>query len=312
MVAETWKIGTRGSPLALRQSNWVADRIRERRPGVTVTLVPIRTKGDILQEVPLAQVGGKGLFIREIEEALLAGEVDLAVHSMKDLPAELPEGLEIAATPTREDPRDVLIGRDGRELEELPAGARIGTGSLRRALQLRRRLPHLQIVPLRGNLETRIGKIEREGLDGVILAAAGLRRMGWAGRITQFLPPAVMVPAVGQGVLGIEIRRRDGALKEALAFLHDPGTWCEVSAERAFLRELGGGCQLPVAGFAQRTEGTLAVTGLIGSVDGRRMIGHRVEGPAGACEALGRELAAVLLARGGRALLDEVYREGGA
>ena len=294
----------------MTQSRWVADLIRTRRPGVAVTLVPIRTQGDILQDVPLAKVGGKGLFIKEIEEALLAGDVDLAVHSMKDLPAELPGGLEIAATPVREDPRDVLISRDGRELEQLPPGARIGTGSLRRALQLRRRLPHLQIVPLRGNLETRIRKIDQEGLDGVILAAAGLRRMGWAGKISQFLPLDVMLPAVGQGVLGIEIRRRDGALKEALAFLHDPVTWSEVGAERAFLGALGGGCQLPVAAFAQRTGEALAVAGLIGSADGRRLIRHEVRGPAGAGEALGAELAAVLLARGGRALLDEIYREG--
>ena len=215
-------------------------------------LVTIRTKGDIMQDVSLAAIGGKGLFIKEIEEALLRGDVDLAVHSMKDVPAELPEALEIAVTPLREDPRDVLISRGNRKLEEMPHGARIGTGSLRRAFQLRNRMPDLEIVPLRGNLDTRIRKLETEGLDGVIVAAAGIRRMGWASRVSQFIPVELMLPAVGQGVIGIETRRDDARCREVVAFLNDPVTFCEVGAERGFLKRLGGGCQLPIAAFAKK------------------------------------------------------------
>jgi hydroxymethylbilane synthase len=290
----------------MTQSRWVADRLRERLPGVAVDLVTIRTRGDILQDVSLALIGGKGLFIKEIEEALLKGEVDLAVHSMKDLPAELPAELIIAATPPREDPRDVLISLDNRPLEAMPAGARIGTGSLRRGFQLRNRLPHLEIVALRGNLDTRIRKLATEGLDGVILAAAGIRRMGWAEKISELLPVSTMLPAVGQGVLGIEARRGDEALAEAAGLLNDPVTFVEVGAERAFLLRLGGGCQLPIAGYAKKNGDTLVLEGLIGSVDGRVMIRDTVEGPAAQPEAIGRELAERLLARGGRALLDAV------
>jgi len=270
-----------------------------------VELLTIRTTGDILKDVSLARIGGKGLFIKEIEEALLRGEVDIAVHSMKDLPAEIPEGLMIAATPPREDPRDVLISRDGRRLDQMPPGARIGTGSLRRSLQLRSQRPDIEVVPLRGNLDTRIRKIETEDLAGVILAAAGIRRMGWEAKVSQFIPVRTMLPAVGQGVLGIETRREDQDLRELLGFLHDPVTGCEVGAERAFLKKLGGGCQLPIAAFAKLNGGRLAIEGLVGSVDGRTVIRHGVEGDAADAAALGVELAGIILARGGRALLEE-------
>lgn len=302
----TFKIGTRGSALALTQSGWVADRIRERHPGTAVELVTIRTKGDILQDVPLAQIGGKGVFIKEIEEALLRGEVDLAVHSMKDLPAELPAALEIAVIPRREDPRDVLISCGGRKLAEMPRGARIGTGSLRRGVQLRSRMPWLEIVPLRGNLNTRIRKLATEGLEGVIVAAAGIRRMGWVDQVSEFIPVEFMLPAVGQGALGIEVRRGDLRCREAAAFLHDPVTFCEVGAERTFLKGLGGGCQLPIAGFAKKCGERIVLEGLVGSIDGQRVVRHRVEGPAEAFAALGADLAERILADGGRALLDEV------
>ena len=272
-------------------------------------LVTIRTKGDILQDVPLAQIGGKGVFIKEIEEALLRGDVDLAVHSMKDVPAELPEALEITVMPLREDPRDVLISREGRKLEEMPRGARIGTGSLRRGFQLRNRMPWLEIVPLRGNLDTRIRKLETEGLDGVILAAAGITRMGWVARVSQFLPLEVLLPAVGQGALGIETRRGDARCRDAVTFLHDSATFCEVGAERAFLKGLGGGCQLPIAGFAKKSGGEIALEGLVGSLDGRMVVRHQVKGPAAAFMALGEGLAERILTEGGRALLDEVYSE---
>jgi hydroxymethylbilane synthase len=308
MLPLVFRIGTRGSALALTQSGWVADRIRERHPGVAVELVTIRTKGDILQDVPLAQIGGKGVFIKEIEEALLRGEVDLAVHSMKDLPAELPEALEIAVIPEREDPRDVLISRGGETLEEMPRGARIGTGSLRRGVQLRHRMPWLEIVPLRGNLNTRIRKLETEGLDGVIVAAAGIRRMGWVEQVSEFLPVEFMLPAVGQGALGIETRRGDVRCRDAVAFLNDPVTSCEVGAERAFLKGLGGGCQLPIAGFAKKNGGEVVLEGLVGSVDGQVVVRQRVTGPAEAFAEIGAGLAKRILADGGRALLDEVCR----
>lgn len=295
--------------MALTQSRWVASQIRGHLPDADVELVVIKTKGDIMQDVSLVRIGGKGLFIKEIEEALLRDEVDIAVHSMKDVPAELPERLEIAVTPLREDPRDVLISRNNRKLEEMPRGARIGTCSLRRGFQLRNRMPDLDIVPLRGNLDTRIKKIETEGLDGVIVAAAGVRRMGWVAKVSQFIPEEVMLPAVGQGVLGIEARRDDERVRAAISFLHDPVTGCEVGAERSFLKRLGGGCQLPIAAFAKKTGERILLKGLVGSVDGRVMISHEVTGLAADGEALGAQLADHILAQGGRALLDEVYRE---
>ena len=289
----------------------MAARIREQHPDAAVELVIIKTKGDIMQDVSLVQIGGKGLFIKEIEEALLRGDVDIAVHSMKDVPAELPEELEIAVTPPREDPRDVLISSGNRKLEEMPHGARIGTCSLRRGFQLRNRMPDLDIVPLRGNLDTRIRKLGTEDLAGVIVAAAGMRRMGWVAKISQFIPVEVMLPAVGQGVLGIETRRRDPSVREAIAFLHDPVTWCEVGAERAFLQRLGGGCQLPIAAFAKKKGKEITIGGLVGSVDGRTMIRHEMRGPASDFDTLGKALADHILVRGGRALLDQVYLENG-
>ena len=227
------RIGTRGSALAMTQTRWVADILKRRIPETEVEIQVIKTKGDIMQDVSLVKIGGKGVFVREIEEALLRGEIDMAVHSMKDVPAELPEGLTIGVIPEREDPRDVLIGRDRIKMEAMPRGARIGTGSLRRGIQVRSLLPDVQIVPLRGNLDTRIRKIESEGLDGVIVAAAGIRRMGWVQRVSQFIPVELMLPAVGQGALGIEMRMEDGKMAEALSFLNHPATWIEVGAERA-------------------------------------------------------------------------------
>jgi len=283
----------------------------EQHPDAAVELVVIKTKGDIMQDVSLVQIGGKGLFIKEIEEALLRRDVDIAVHSMKDVPAELPEELEIAVTPQREDPRDVLISTGNRKLEAMPRGARIGTCSLRRGFQLRSRMPDLEIVPLRGNLDTRIRKLETENLAGVIVAAAGMRRMGWAAKISQFIPVEVMLPAVGQGVMGIETRRGDRDAGDAIAFLHDPVTWCEVGAERAFLQRLGGGCQLPIAAYAKKTGEEILIGGLVGSVDGRVMIRHEMRGPAADFGILGRELADHILAQGGRAILDQVYLEDG-
>ena len=277
---------------------------------MAVETVVIKTKGDILQDVPLAKVGGKGLFVKEIEDALLRDEVDMAVHSMKDVPMELPDGLEIGVMSEREDPRDVLISKDQRRLEEMPAGARIGTGSLRRGFQLLHLFPDIELVPIRGNLDTRIRKIQTDGLDGIIVAAAGIKRMGWADRITQVIPVEIMLPAVGQGALGIELRKNDNVVRRAISSLDHPRTWVEVGAERAFLRKLGGGCQLPVAAYGVKKEDNLTVTGLLGSLDGRELIKDEVRGLSEDAEVLGTSLAERILSKGGQAIMDEVYRKG--
>ncbi len=305
------RIGTRGSALAMTQTRWVADILKRHIPETEVEIRVIKTKGDIMQDVSLVKIGGKGVFVREIEEALLRGKIDMAVHSMKDVPAELPEGLTIGVIPEREDPRDVLIGRDRIKMEAMPRGARIGTGSLRRGIQVRSLLPDVQIVPLRGNLDTRIRKIESEGLDGVIVAAAGIRRMGWVQRVSQFIPVELMLPAVGQGALGIEMRMEDGKMAEALSFLNHSATWIEVGAERAFLKRLGGGCQLPIAAYGKIRGAELVLRGLVGSLDGRRVIQDEIKGAPADHRALGSALAETILDRGGREILAEAYEGGG-
>jgi hydroxymethylbilane synthase len=304
------RIATRGSALALKQTNGVADRVKSRYPEMDIQIVVIKTKGDIMQDVSLIKIGGKGVFVKEIEDALLRGDADIAVHSMKDVPAELPEGLIIGIIPEREDPRDVLIARDNRKIESLPQGARIGTGSLRRGMQMRNLLPDVRIVPLRGNLDTRIRKIEAEDLDGVIVAAAGIRRMGWLERVSQFIPAEVMLPAVGQGALGIEMRTGDPSMEEALAFMNHPATWLEVGAERSFLQRLGGGCQLPIAAYGKLRGEELTLRGLVGSLDGRVMITDEVKGKSMEYLMLGRMLAERILSQGGQAILDAVYQGG--
>ena len=292
----------------MTQTMWVVEKIKARHPGVEIEVVAIKTTGDRLQEVALSKVGGKGVFVKEIEEKLLAGEVDFAVHSLKDVPADIPEGLEIGVTPKREDPRDVLVSRGGVMLDELPAGARVGTGSLRRSIQLRHHFPRIRVVPIRGNLETRIRKIEMEGLDGVVVAAAGINRMGWGGKVTQFIPPELMIPAVGQGALAVEVRGGDNETKSVLSFLDDEDSRLAITAERAFLKVFGGGCQLPIAAHAERRGADVVLTGLVGNLDGSIIVRDRVSGPAPGCEALGRELAERIFADGGREILEEVYR----
>jgi hydroxymethylbilane synthase len=269
----------------------------------------IKTKGDILQDVPLAKIGGKGLFVKEIEDALFRGEADIAVHSVKDVPAELPEGLEIGAISEREDPRDVLISKDRSSIEDMPEGARIGTGSLRRGFQLRHRFPRMEIIPLRGNLDTRIKKIHTENLDGIIVAAAGMKRMGWTNRITQFIPTEMMLPSVGQGAIGLEIRKNDDDTRNVISFINHPQTWVEVTAERAFLKRLGGGCQLPMAAYGVKQDDNLTIAGLLGSLDGRVLLRDEVRGPSKEADMLGVLLAERLLAKGGQAVLDEVYKK---
>ncbi len=300
-------IGTRGSRLALWQAEWVQSRLQELAPDLRVTLRRIKTSGDKILDVPLAKVGGKGLFVKEIEEALLQGDVDLAVHSMKDVPTALPDGLAILCIPPREDPRDALISHAGRTLDRLPKGSCIGTSSLRRQAQLLYRRPDLSITMLRGNLDTRLRKVGEGAFDAIVVAAAGLRRMGWSDRVTEYLPPEVSLPAIGQGALGIEGRRGDSFVRGLLEPLEDPATRTAVTAERALLDRLEGGCQVPIGAHATMKGDTLLLDGLIASTDGRRLIRHSIEGSMAEARGLGVQLAEQLLAQGGEEILKEIY-----
>jgi hydroxymethylbilane synthase len=301
----TLRIGSRGSPLALWQATWVQKNLATQ--GIVATLTVIRTTGDKILDVPLAQVGGKGLFVKEIEEALLNGEIDLAVHSMKDVPTQTPAPLLLAVIPKREDPRDAFIGRQGVSFADLPTGAVIGSSSLRRQSQLLARRPDLTCLPLRGNLDTRLRKLTEGVCDAIILAAAGLRRMGWEGQITEYLPPDFCLPAIGQGALGLECRKEDAQTRAQIAFLNDPETACCVTAERALLLRLEGGCQTPIAGHATRLGDHLTLTGLVASLDGAQIIREQQTGPAATPEALGIALAERLLARGADVLLTSLH-----
>jgi hydroxymethylbilane synthase len=301
------RIGTRASLLAVTQSTWVKTQIEQAHPGTRVELVKITTKGDRILDVPLAKVGGKGLFVKEIEDALLAGEVDLAVHSMKDVPTELPEGLHIGVIPVRETPYDAFLSNRSTTLAELPHGATIGTSSLRRKSQLMALRPDLHIVDLRGNIDTRLRKLDEGVYDAIILAGAGLRRLNLEQRITALLAPAQMLPAISQGALGIELRRDDTELAEGLRFLHHQATAVAVAAERAFLLRLEGGCQVPIAAHATLSDDRVSLTGLIASVDGRQILKDTITGPAEQAALLGTHLAQTLLDRGGKAILEAVY-----
>ncbi|HEY6000986.1 MAG TPA: hydroxymethylbilane synthase [bacterium] len=305
------RIATRKSALALWQANYVKAELEKAHPGLAVELVPIVTTGDKILDVPLAKVGGKGLFTKEIEQALVEGRADLAVHSMKDVPTQRAPGLVLAGTGVREDVRDAFVSRRVGSVDTLPPGAKVGTSSLRRQAQLLHLRPDLQIVSIRGNVETRMRKIEELGLEGVILAAAGLRRLGFAERITQYIPASVSLPAIAQGSLGLEARLDDALTLERIAIFHHEPTQVAVTAERAFLARLEGGCQVPIAGLATLEGGRVTMEGLVGSVDGKRIIRDRGEGPKEQAEAVGRELAERILDAGGRAILAEVYQTGG-
>lgn len=304
---KTVRIATRKSQLALWQANWVKGELERRNPGLGVELVLIVTKGDKILDVPLAQVGGKGLFVKEIEDALLDGRADIAVHSMKDVPTELPAGLHLAVICEREDPRDAWFSRNGTPLRDTPQGARVGTSSLRRQTQLRALRPDLVFENLRGNVDTRLRKLEEGQYDAIVLAAAGVKRLGFAGRVTEYLPTEVTLPAIGQGAVGIECRRTDRDTNALIAPLRHPATWTAVLAERAFLATLQGGCQVPIAAFAELQDGQVHLRGLVGSLDGQTVIGgSRVGSPVDA-ESMGIELAEELLDRGAREILEEVY-----
>ncbi|HIA14668.1 MAG TPA: hydroxymethylbilane synthase [Nitrospirales bacterium] len=301
------KIGTRASLLALWQAEWVRTQL-ERDANVKVTLHKIKTSGDKILNVPLAKIGGKGLFVKEIEEALLRGDIDLAVHSMKDVPTELPDALEIFAMTEREDPRDAISTRFPiAGLDDIPTGATIGTSSLRRQAQLLHVRPDFKIVPLRGNLDTRLRKLQDGEFDAVIVAAAGVRRLGFESQITAYLPLGQSLPAMGQGVLGIECRRNDTVVQEHIGQLNHAPSAFAVRAERALVDRLEGGCQVPIGAHAVVTNASLHLDALVASVDGTRVIRNDIDGSVEDAVALGITLAEQLLSRGADEILAEVY-----
>ena len=296
------RIGTRGSALALAQSTWVKEQLLQNQPALEVEVRIIKTRGDRLIDTPIADLGGKGVFTKEIEEALLRDEIDLAVHSMKDLPPQLPAGLIIAAVPKREDARDVLVTREKRAFADLPSGATIGTGSLRRQAQLLHNRRDISMLPIRGNVDTRLIKLDEAQVDALVMAAAGLKRIGRAERIGEYLADDVCVSAAAQGALGIE-SREESAVCEHVRFLHDPVTCSEVVAERALLDCLGGNCYVPIGARGRRAGSELRLTAIVASPDGRRLCRSEVCGHADAAAELGRRLAEELLKQGAAELL---------
>jgi hydroxymethylbilane synthase len=300
-------IATRGSKLALWQADHIRGRLEQRYPGIDIGLNIIKTTGDKITDVPLARVGGKGLFVKEIEEALLGGEADLAVHSMKDVPSALPEGLVLGVIPKRAAAHDLLLSTAYGSLEQLPSEARVGTSSLRRKTQLLALRPDLTILTLRGNLDTRVRKLLEGQFEAIVVAAAGMDRLGLSVPSKSTLGPPSFYPAVGQGALGIEYRADRSDLDEILGFMDDPVTRFCVTAERAFLDTLEGGCQVPIAGYAVMENGLLNLTGMVADLEGRRIILRTARGKTKDAETLGRGLAEEVLACGGREILDEVY-----
>ena len=299
-------IGTRGSKLALWQAEHIAGRIRARYPEIEVTLKKIVTTGDKILDVPLAKIGGKGLFTKELENAMLSGEIDLAVHSLKDMPTELPEGLMLAAITTRADASDAFVSLRYKSLDALPQGAKVGTSSLRRRAQILKYRPDLQTIDLRGNLDTRIKKLENQEMDAIILATAGLKRLGLEQYITQILPIEICLPAVGQGALAIETRQDDAEVLLVLEFLNDNDTIAAVTAERAYLREVQGGCQVPVGVHGEVNGDQLLLEATILKIDGTREVREQICGNCSEAEALGVKLAQQMLAAGGKEILDEL------
>lgn len=297
------RIGTRKSKLALWQANFVKEKLEEK--GHTVELVLITTTGDKILDAPLAKIGGKGLFVKEIEEALLREEIDLAVHSLKDVPMVLPEGLSLGAITEREFPFDVLISRRGERLEELPKKAIIGTSSLRRQVQIKRKRPDLQIEILRGNVDTRIRKLEEGKYDAIVLAYAGVKRMGLEDKITQILED--FIPAVGQGSLAIEIREKDERIKECISFLDHRESRIRAEAERSFLRKLEGGCQVPMGAYAWIEKGKLKIRAFISDLSGEKFIEGYEEGKVEEAQEIGKRLADRLLEEGGKEILESIY-----
>lgn len=307
MLEKTLKIATRQSPLALWQANYVKDRLQQLYPDLTIKLVPMVTKGDVILDSPLAKIGGKGLFVKELENALLNKEADIAVHSMKDVPMQFPEGLGLAVICQREDPRDAFVSHSYRTFAELPQGAVVGTSSLRRQCQLKALRPDLDIRSLRGNVGTRLSKLDNGDYDAIILASAGLIRLGLADRIASFIEVEQSLPAAGQGAVGIECRTDDVQVKQLLAPLADAETTCCVLAERAMNNHLQGGCQVPIGGYAVLQQGQLYLRALVGNVDGSQII--RAEGKSAVknADVLGVQIAEQLLAQGADKILQSIY-----
>ena len=301
------RIATRKSPLALWQANHVRTALMALNPGLDVELLTMTTQGDKILDTPLAKVGGKGLFVKELELGMLEGRADLAVHSMKDVPVEFPQGLGLVAILEREDPRDALISNEFKSIDGLPEGARVGTSSLRRQCQLRARRPDLEVMDLRGNVNTRLAKLDNGDYDAILLAAAGVKRMGWEERITELLPPEQFLPAIGQGAIGIEIRVSDERVRSVVEALNDTQTATRVRAERALNERLQGGCQVPIAGYSEISHGVMVLRALVGRPDGSQLVQGVISGKPENAEELGQVLADDLLSRGAKQILDEVY-----
>lgn len=304
------KIGTRKSALALWQAEFIKNELQRLNPSITVELVHFNTKGDRILEKPLAEVGGKGLFTAELEAAMHAGDIDIAVHSLKDMPTELPQGLTLGAISKREVPYDALISPQYKTLDKLPKGARIGTSSLRRQAQLLHRRPDLKIEVIRGNVQTRLNKIETEGLDGVILAQAGLKRLGLDHQITQVFTADEMIPAVGQGALAIECRADDVEMLDMLSLIDDEPTRLAVEGERSFLNQLNGNCQVPMGVHGTIEKGQLILKALIASTDGKTVYEGELSGPATKSVMLGKNLAKALYEEGGKHIIEALVKEG--
>ncbi|MFQ7520346.1 MAG: hydroxymethylbilane synthase [Clostridium sp.] len=289
-------VGTRGSNLALVQTNWVVEQLKKNNPDIEFEIKIIKTKGDLIKDLPLDKIGDKGLFVKEIEKSLLDKEIDMAVHSMKDMPSYLPEGLKFAHSPRREDPRDALIFREGyKTLEDLPQGAKIGTGSKRRKYQLLKHRPDLEIVPIRGNIETRIKKIETENLDGVVLAASGLRRAGLEEKIDYYIPTDIMLPAPAQGILALEIREDDKETEKIIDSIKDNITKVQIDAERGFLIGVNGSCHIPMGAYCEVDGEKITLTGLYGDGDGKKIVIQSKEGTLADAQKIGYELAKSVL-----------------
>ena len=307
MLEKTLKIATRQSPLALWQANYVKDRLQQLYPDLTIELVPMVTKGDVILDSPLAKIGGKGLFVKELENALLNKEADIAVHSMKDVPMQFPEGLGLAVICQREDPRDAFVSHSYRTFAELPQGAVVGTSSLRRQCQLKALRPDLDIRSLRGNVGTRLSKLDNGDYDAIILASAGLIRLGLADRIASFIDVEQSLPAAGQGAVGIECRTDDAQVQVLLAPMADAETTYCVLAERAMNNHLQGGCQVPIGGYAVLQQGQLYLRALVGDIDGSRIIRAEGKSTVENAEVLGVQIAEQLLAQGADKILQAIY-----
>ncbi|MBE0468369.1 MAG: hydroxymethylbilane synthase [Methyloprofundus sp.] len=307
MTQRIIKIATRQSALALWQAEYVATRLKQAYPGIQTELVKMLTKGDKILDAPLAKIGGKGLFVKELEQGMLEGTADIAVHSMKDVPMEFPEGLHLSVILPREDPSDAFVSNKYRSLQDLPANAKIGTSSLRRQCQISTRFPGTQILSLRGNVNTRLAKLDAGDYDAIILASAGLIRLGFADRIVEKLDTSLSLPAVGQGAIGIECRVDDIEINQLLAALQDEDCRITVSAERAMNNRLNGGCQVPIAGFAELQGDQLFMRGLVGKPDGTLIYRAEKTGPVSEAEAIGHAVADELLASGAGEILRALY-----